>query len=97
MLLIGLIIYFGGLPTSADYMQAYSPEKLGIPNGPSVVNWFSLLVLIGIGAAVYPHAIQRMFAAKNERTLKRSFSRMAWLAFLSDVLVFIICIICINA
>src|SRR5699024_4572313 len=97
MLLIGSIIYFGGLPTSADYMQAYSPEKLGIPNGPSVVNWFSLLVLIGIGAAVYPHAIQRIFAAKNERTLKRSFSRMAWMPFLTAGVVFIIGIIGISA
>ncbi|SFJ53552.1 solute:Na+ symporter, SSS family [Halobacillus dabanensis] len=97
MLLIGSIIYFGGLPTSADYMQAYSPEKLGVPDGPGVVNWFSLLVLIGIGAAVYPHAIQRIFAAKNERTLKRSFSRMAWMPFLTAGVVFIIGIIGINA
>ncbi|GGB39375.1 sodium:solute symporter [Lentibacillus populi] len=97
MLLIGSIIYFGGLPTSADYMQAYSPEKLGIPDGPGIVNWFSLLVLIGIGAAVYPHAIQRIFAAKNERTLKRSFSRMAWMPFVTAGVVFIIGIIGINA
>ncbi|WP_235001577.1 sodium:solute symporter family protein [Halobacillus sp. Marseille-P3879] len=97
MLLLGSIIYFGGLPTSADYMQAYSPEKLGVPDGPGVVNWFSLLVLIGIGAAVYPHAIQRIFAAKSERDLKRSFSRMAWMPFLTAGVVFIIGIIGINA
>ncbi|MFG6117841.1 sodium:solute symporter family protein [Thalassobacillus sp. B23F22_16] len=97
MLLIGSIIYFGGLPTSADYMQAYSPEKLGVPDGPGVMNWFSLLVMIGIGAAVYPHAIQRIFAAKSERTLKRSFSRMAWMPFLTAGVVFIIGIIGINA
>ncbi|MFG6149358.1 sodium:solute symporter family protein [Halobacillus sp. B23F22_1] len=97
MLLLGSIIYFGGLPTSADYMKAYSPEKLGVPDGPGVVNWFSLLVLIGIGAAVYPHAIQRIFAAKDERTLKRSFSRMAWMPFLTAGVVFVIGIIGINA
>ncbi|ARI75604.1 sodium:solute symporter family protein [Halobacillus mangrovi] len=97
MLLIGSIIYFGGLPTSADYMQAYSPEKLGVPDGPGVVNWLSLLVLVGIGAAVYPHAIQRIFAAKSERTLKRSFSRMAWMPFFTAGVVFIIGIIGINA
>ncbi|WP_181346849.1 sodium:solute symporter [Thalassobacillus sp. CUG 92003] len=97
MLLLGSIIYFGGLPTSADYMQAYSPEKLGIPDGPGVVNWFSLLVLIGIGAAVYPHAIQRIFSAKSELTLKRSFSRMAWMPFVTAGVVFLIGIIGINA
>lgn len=97
MLLIGSIIYFGGLPTSADYMEAYSPEKLGIPDAPGIVNWFSLLVLIGIGAAVYPHAIQRIFAAKSEKTLKKSFSRMAWMPFVTAGVVFIIGIIGINA
>ncbi|MEN1970504.1 sodium:solute symporter family protein [Lentibacillus sp. N15] len=97
LLLIGSIIYFGGLPTSADYMQAYSPEKLGIPDAPGIVNWFSLLVLIGIGAAVYPHAIQRIFAAKSEKTLKKSFSRMAWMPFVTAGVVFIIGIIGINA
>ncbi|HLS10452.1 sodium:solute symporter family protein [Lentibacillus sp.] len=97
MLLIGSIIYFGGLPTSADYMQVYSPEKLGIPDGPGIMNWFSLLVMIGIGAAVYPHAIQRIFSAKSEKTLKRSFSRMAWMPFLTAGVVFIIGIIGISA
>lgn len=97
ILLIGAIIYFGGLPTAADYMQAYSPEKLGVPEGPGVVNWASLLVLVGIGAAVYPHAVQRIFSAKSEKTLKRSFSRMAWMPFLTAGVVFIVGIIGIAA
>ncbi|WP_256464006.1 sodium:solute symporter family transporter [Halobacillus salinarum] len=33
MLLIGSIIYFGGIPTASDYMEAYSPEKLGFQRG----------------------------------------------------------------
>ncbi|WP_085524342.1 sodium:solute symporter family protein [Tuberibacillus sp. Marseille-P3662] len=97
ILLIGAIIYFGGLPTAADYMQAYSPEKLGVPEGPGVVNWASLLVLVGIGAAVYPHAVQRIFSAKSEKTLKRSFGRMAWMPFLTAGVVFIVGIIGIAA
>ncbi|TFJ92203.1 sodium:solute symporter family protein [Lentibacillus salicampi] len=97
MLLIGSIVYFGGVPTSTDYMQAYSPEKLGIPDAPGVRNWLSLLLLIGIGAAVYPHAIQRIFSAKSEKTLKRSFSRMAWMPFVTAGIVFLIGIIGINA
>lgn len=97
MLLIGSIIYFGGLPTAADYMQAYAPEKLGVPNGPGVINWFSLLVLVGIGAAVYPHAVQRIFSAKSEKTLKRSFSQMAWMPFLTAGVVFVVGIIGIAA
>lgn len=97
MLLIGSIIYFGGLPTAADYMQAYSPEKLGVPDGPATVNWFSLLILVGIGAAVYPHAVQRIFSAKSEKTLKRSLSQMAWMPFITAGVVFIVGIIGIAA
>ncbi|WP_256464171.1 sodium:solute symporter family protein [Halobacillus amylolyticus] len=97
MLLIGSIIYFGGLPTAADYMQAYAPEKLGVPDGPGVANWFSLLLLVGIGAAVYPHAVQRIFSAKSEKTLKRSFTQMAWMPFLTAGVVFIVGIIGIAA
>lgn len=97
MLLIGSIIYLGGLPTAADYMQAYAPEKLGVPDSPGVVNWFSLLVLVGIGAAVYPHAIQRIFSAKSERTLKRSLTQMAWMPFLTAGIVLLVGIIGIAA
>jgi SSS family transporter len=97
MLLIGSIIYFGGLPSAADYMEAYSPEKLGVPSGSGIVNWFALLFLVGIGAAVYPHAVQRIFSAKSERTLKRSLSQMAWMPFITSGVVFIVGIIGITA
>ncbi|HEX6923314.1 MAG TPA: sodium:solute symporter family protein [Bacillales bacterium] len=97
ILLIGSIIYFGGLPSAADYMQAYSPEKLGVPSGAGLAKWFSLMILVGIGAAVYPHAIQRIFSAKSERTLKRSFTWMAWAPFITSGLIFLVGIIGIGA
>jgi SSS family solute:Na+ symporter len=97
ILLIGSIVYFGGLPSSAAYMETYSPEKLGVPDGAGIMNWFSFLLLVGIGAAVYPHAIQRIFSAKSERTLKRSLMQMAWVPFITSGLVFLVGIIGISA
>ncbi|HET7578313.1 MAG TPA: sodium:solute symporter family protein [Bacillales bacterium] len=97
ILLIGAIVYFGGLPSAADYMQAYSPEKLGVPDHIGVFKWFSLLILVGIGAAVYPHAIQRIFAAKSEKSLKRSFTWMAWMPFITSGLIFLVGIIGVVA
>ncbi|WP_256464005.1 sodium:solute symporter family transporter [Halobacillus salinarum] len=61
------------------------------------MNWFSLLILVGIGAAVYPHAVQRIFSAKSERTLKRSFTRMAWMPFITAGVVFLVGIIGVSA
>src|SRR5699024_12410548 len=52
---------------------------------------------ITIGAAIYPHAIQRIFSAKNEKTLKKSFIGMSWMPFFTTGFVLIIGIIGINA
>jgi len=97
LLIAGSIIYFGGLPTSADYMMTYSPEKLGVPELSDSISWFNMLFLITIGAAIYPHAIQRIFSAKNEKTLKKSFIGMSWMPFFTTGFVLIIGIIGINA
>lgn len=97
VLLVGSIIYFGGLPSAADYMQAYAPEKLGVPSMDGIVGWLSLLILVCIGAAVYPHAIQRIFAAKSEKTLKNSLTTMAWMPFITTGVVFLVGIIGVNA
>src|SRR5699024_10660170 len=48
-------------------------------------------------AAVYPNAIQRIFSAKNERALKRSFTQMAWMPFLTAGVVFFIGIMAYTA
>ena len=43
--------------------------------------WLSTLFVVSFGAAVYPHAIQRIFSAKSERSLQRSFKVMLFLPF----------------
>ncbi|WP_409252086.1 sodium:solute symporter [Bacillus sp. SCS-153A] len=97
ILLIGSIIYFGGLPTATSYMEAYSPEKLGVPESAGIAKWFSLLIIVAIGGAIYPHAIQRIFSASSEKVLKKSLTRMVWMPFITAGFVFVIGIIGINA
>lgn len=97
LLLIGAIIVWGGLPTAADYMAAADPGKIGVPSSGTITTWVSLLILISIGAAVYPHAIQRIYAAKSHKILKRSLSRMAWMPFLTTGIVFMIGLIGVKA
>ncbi|MES1924505.1 sodium:solute symporter family protein [Salinisphaera sp. T31B1] len=97
MLLIGSLIYFGGPAASAEVMRVQTPEKLGAPDAAGVAHWFSLLLLVGIGAAVYPHAVQRIFSARSEATLKRSFIRMAYMPFITAGVVFFVGIIGIAA
>lgn len=97
ILLVGSIIYFGNVGEATNYAAEISPEKLGVPDFEGVVSWFSMLILITIGAAIYPHAIQRIYAAGSELTLKRSLTWMAWAPFVTSGFVFLIGIIGIKA
>jgi len=56
-----------------------------------------MLILVTIGAAIYPHAIQRIYAAGSELNLKRSLTWMAWAPFITSGVVFLIGIIGIKA
>ncbi|GAW92336.1 sodium:solute symporter family protein [Calderihabitans maritimus] len=96
-LLIGSIKVWGGLPAATQYMIAEVPKKVGVPSLETSTKWISLLILVAIGAAVYPHAIQRIYAAGSERTLKRSLSRMAWMPFVTTGLVYLVGLIGIKA
>lgn len=87
----------GSLVDAARYIAENAPEKIGVPVMETNINWLSIYVLVGIGAAVYPHAIQRIYAAKTEDILKKSLSRMAWMPFITSGMVFIIGLIGIKA
>lgn len=91
VLLIGALYLVGGdLGGMTEYLAANEPEKVGVPQGADSVNWLSMVLLIGFGAAVYPHAIQRVYAARSERTLKRSLGIMAWMPLVTTGVVFVV-------
>ena len=76
--------FAGGLPTILDFLATSKPEILRAPADPITMTsqWLSLLVVSAIGFAMYPHAIQRIYAAKDEHSLKRSFTAMLLVPFL---------------
>ncbi|NPV71982.1 MAG: hypothetical protein HPY55_15355 [Firmicutes bacterium] len=86
-------VNFGSLPAATAELAAKAPAKVAVPPVTTSINWLSMLILIMVGAAVYPHAIQRIYAAESERTLKKSLMRMAWMPFVTTGVVFIIGII----
>lgn len=88
MLLIGFALLmvlaftqFGSLPDALEKLasQPETAHKVKPPSAEGVRNWFSFIALVGLGAAIYPQAIQRIYAAKNARTLKRSLAVMAFI------------------
>ncbi|MFD2397451.1 sodium:solute symporter [Prauserella oleivorans] len=96
-LLVGaLYLVRGDLGDVTSYLLANEPEKIVVPPAETSVNWLSMLLLIGFGASVYPHAIQRVYAARSERTLKRSLAIMAWMPLVTTGVVFVVGIIGIQ-
>lgn len=96
--LLGGALYLvgGDIGSVTEHLRATQPEKIGVPPLDVSINWLSMILLIGFGAAMYPHAIQRIYASKTERTLKRSLGAMAWMPILTTGVVFVIGIIGIQ-
>ncbi len=103
-LLIGVGVLLGGslyliggdLGNATQYLVDNDTGKAEVPPLEVSVNWLSFVLLVGFGAAVYPHAIQRIYAAESERTLKRSLAGMAWMPPITTGLVFVVGIIGIS-
>ena len=103
MLIVGLVGLFvavaptpGHLADLTASIAADSPDKVAVPSWEISRNWFSTLILIGFSGAVYPHAIQRIYAARDTRTLKRALSIMVFLPLVTTGVVFMVGILAIR-
>lgn len=88
-ILIAVIVHrdLGGWLTAFSELREVAPGKLQPPSGRGAVTWFSTVILIGVGASVYPQAIQRIYAAGSADILKKSLAGMAVLPLFAVVVV----------
>ena len=103
MLLVGLAgLLLAVVPTPAHLadltaaVAAAAPEKVAVPSWEVSRNWLSTILLIGFSGAVYPHAIQRIYAARDAATLKRAFSVMVFLPLVTTGVMFLVGILAIR-
>ena len=90
ILLVMVFMQFGSLGTATEMLlNSKDQHKVTPPQGPMLRQWGSYIVLVGLGAALYPQAIQRIYAARSAATLRRSLAVMALLP-LSTTLVAVI-------
>ena len=68
-------------PTDAtEKARAQATRKIDPPaTTAGKLNWLSWILIVGLGGAMYPQAIQRIYAARNGRTLRRSLAVMVFL------------------
>ena len=100
LLFVGVIIIFSvvmvqyGTPDyNASLFLELKPELFDPINLNTQIKWASILILIFFGISVYPQAIQRIYAARDESTLRHSLSLMIIMPFLTTLPLVIIAII----
>lgn len=73
-----------------------APAKAAVPTWEACATWLSTLLLIGMSGAVYPQAIQRIYAARSTAALKRSLSVMVVMPLVTMTPIFIIGILSLR-
>jgi Na+/proline symporter len=63
---------------------------VALPSASEQANWASTIVLMGLASVVYPQAIQRVYAAKDGRTLQRSMALMTFMPLTTTLVVTLI-------
>ena len=99
----GLILFFGlatvlamawpqisNLESVSRNLLETKPELVNTPTWAQCGTWFSSIMLLGFGAAMYPQAIQRIYAAQSATALRRSIKVMVWMPFVTTLVVLVI-------
>ncbi|MDG2316886.1 MAG: sodium:solute symporter family protein [Gammaproteobacteria bacterium] len=82
VLLLLLFDQFGPLSAATEKIAISSDSfKVARPVPAMLREWLSYILVLGMGGALYPHAIQRIYAAKSSRIMNRSLAMMAFMPF----------------
>ncbi|MEM4018139.1 MAG: sodium:solute symporter family protein [Sulfolobales archaeon] len=64
---------FGSISDAVAVLAKSNPSLISTPSTTTVINWFSTIALIGVGAPLYIHILQHVMASKDPSTFKRTF------------------------
>ena len=79
-----------GIAEATAWVLENQPAKGLRPDATTQATWASTILLIGFSGAVYPQAIQRIFAARSSTSLRKALSVLAFLPFLTTLPVFLV-------
>ncbi len=74
---------YGGISSVAEKLVSSRSEMWYPPDFAQKRLWLSTIIIISLGISIYPQAIQRIYAAKDAKTLKRSFQIMIFMPILT--------------
>ncbi|MFT5441237.1 MAG: Na+/proline symporter [Myxococcota bacterium] len=97
LMLVGLAALFswilngaGGMETVTRTVAEMRPSAVAVPDAITCAGWFSTIALLGLGSVVYPQAIQRIYAARDGRSLANSFALMSFMPLATTMVVTLI-------
>jgi len=100
LLLLGVFLIFitiqseyGGLAKASEQIQSLRPGFWNPPDWEGKRLWLSTIIIVFFGISVYPHAIQRIYAARDEKTLRRSFQIMIFMPLVTTLFMIIVGIV----
>ncbi|MCF8719566.1 sodium:solute symporter family protein [Nitrospina gracilis] len=95
ILMVGFIIllflafgHLGSLTAALDTLATNPATRFKVepPTAEGARTWLSFILMVGLGAAIYPQALQRIYAAKSPAALKRSLAAMGFMPLLTTVI-----------
>jgi SSS family solute:Na+ symporter/sodium/pantothenate symporter len=72
---------------------APNPSRVDPPGTTTSLEWLSYVLIVGLGGALYPQSIQRIYAARSGAVLRRSLAVMAFLPLTTALVAVIVGII----
>jgi Na+/proline symporter len=79
-----------GLGAMTQSILEIRPDAARVPDTVERMNWASTIVLLGLASVVYPQAVQRVYAARDGRALRRSFALMTFMPLTTTLVVTLI-------
>jgi Na+/proline symporter len=80
----------GGIGRLTNQILEVRPSAADVPDSREQANWLSTIVLLGLASVVYPQAIQRIYAARSGRALRRSLALMTFMPLATTLVVTLI-------
>jgi hypothetical protein len=90
VLLVLIFQQFGSPEETTRKLLEHSAEKATPPKGMALRQWINFILLFGCAGALYPQAIQRIYAAKSSRALRRGLAAMSFMPLCATLIAILV-------
>ncbi|MDA7681134.1 sodium:solute symporter family protein [Verrucomicrobiales bacterium] len=91
-----LFFHLGGPSGVAEGLESVRPDIWEPPSLKQKITWLSSVLLFFFGISMYPHAVQRIYAARDEKTLRRSLQVMAFMPLVTTFFLVLLGVMAIS-